>query len=183
MSVWTPNHEIFLKQLKLECLEFSNYNREKVKNYTITNNRFNIPIIILSGFNSFFALGLKGFLDQDYISIINSVISLGCGILSSTVLYMKINEKINICVSCSHELNDLSANIFKELSLDDESRTMDGKDYCNKAFEEYLKIMQKQVIPKYKLNNHLCLQDEYENICKSSNKKKNVCVNNNDSQI
>ena len=92
MSVWTPNQEIFLKQLKLECLEFSNYNREKVKNYTITNNRFNIPIIILSGFNSFFALGLKGFLDQDYISIINSVISLGCGILSSTVLYMKINE-------------------------------------------------------------------------------------------
>jgi len=154
-NFWTTNQVIFLNKLKLQCLEYSEFNRKQVKKYTTTNTHFNIPILVLSGLNSFVALGLQNFIKQDYISITNSILSLTCGILSSTALYMKYNEKINTCIACSHELNDLHATIFKELCLDENSRSMDGKDFCNKMFDEYTKIMQKHLVPKHKLYLHL----------------------------
>jgi len=159
-NYWTINQVDFLHKLKAQCLEYSEFNRKQVKKYTTTNTHFNIPILILSGLNSFVALGLQPFVKQEYISIINSVLSLTCGILSSTALYMKYNEKINTCVSCSHDLNDLHATIFKELSLDEDSRSMDGKDFCNKMFDEYTKIMQKHIVPKKHIQMFLLTDKE-----------------------
>lgn len=159
-NYWTKNQVEFLHKLKSQCLEYSEFNRKQVKKYTTTNTHFNIPILVLSGLNSFVALGLQPFVKQEYISIINSVLSLTCGILSSTALYMKYNEKINICVSCSHDLNDLHATIFKELSLDEDSRSMDGKDFCNKMFDEYTKIMQKHLVPKKHIQMFLLTDTE-----------------------
>lgn len=159
-NFWTTNQVDFLKKLKLQCLAYSEFNRKQVKKYIKTNTNFNIPILVLSGLNSFVALGLQPFINQEYISIINSILSLTCGILSSTALYMKYNEKINTCVACSHELNDLHATIFKELSLDEDSRSMDGKDFCNKMFDEYTKIMQKHLIPKKSIQMFLVTDNE-----------------------
>jgi len=162
-NYWTINQVEFLHKLKAQCLEYSEFNRKQVKKYTTTNTHFNIPILVLSGLNSFVALGLQPFVKQEYISIINSVLSLTCGILSSTALYMKYNEKINTCVSCSHDLNDLHATIFKELSLDEDSRSMDGKDFCNKMFDEYTKIMQKHLVPKKHIQMFLLTDKEKQN--------------------
>jgi hypothetical protein len=159
-NYWTKSQVEFLHKLKAQCLEYSEFNRKQVKKYTTTNTHFNIPILVLSGLNSFVALGLQPFVKQEYISIINSVLSLTCGILSSTALYMKYNEKINTCVSCSHDLNDLHATIFKELSLDEDSRSMDGKDFCNKMFDEYTKIMQKHLVPKKHIHMFLLTDKE-----------------------
>jgi len=159
-NFWSTNQVEFLNKLKSQCLEYSEFNRKQVKKYTTTNTHFNIPILVLSGLNSFVALGLQPFIRQEYISIINSILSLSCGILSSTALYMKYNEKINTCVACSHELNDLHATIFKELSLDEDSRSMDGKDFCNKMFDEYTKIMQKHLIPKKSIQMFLVTDNE-----------------------
>jgi hypothetical protein len=159
-NYWTTSQVEFLHKLKAQCLEYSEFNRKQVKKYTTTNTHFNIPILVLSGLNSFVALGLQPFVKQEYISIINSVLSLTCGILSSTALYMKYNEKINTCVSCSHDLNDLHATIFKELSLDEDSRSMDGKDFCNKMFDEYTKIMQKHIVPKKHIHMFLLTDKE-----------------------
>jgi hypothetical protein len=159
-NYWTKSQVEFLHKLKAQCLEYSEFNRKQVNKYTTTNTHFNIPILVLSGLNSFVALGLQPFVKQEYISIINSVLSLTCGILSSTALYMKYNEKINTCVSCSHDLNDLHATIFKELSLDEDSRSMDGKDFCNKMFNEYTKIMQKHLVPKKHIQMFLLTDKE-----------------------
>jgi hypothetical protein len=159
-NYWTKSQLDFLHKLKAQCLEYGEFNRKQVNKYTTTNTHFNIPILVLSGLNSFVALGLQPFVKQEYISIINSVLSLTCGILSSTALYMKYNEKINTCVSCSHDLNDLHATIFKELSLDEDSRSMDGKDFCNKMFDEYTKIMQKHLVPKKHIQMFLLTDKE-----------------------
>ena len=174
-NYWTKSQVEFLHKLKAQCLEYSEFNRKQVNKYTTTNTHFNIPILVLSGLNSFVALGLQPFIRQEYISIINSILSLSCGILSSTALYMKYNEKINTCVACSHELNDLHATIFKELCLDEDSRSMDGKDFCNKMFGEYTKIMQKHIIPKKSIPLFLLTDKELQTLnnklCVSQSKK------------
>jgi hypothetical protein len=188
-NFWTTSQIDFLNKLKLQCLAYSEFNRKQVNKYTKTNTKFNIPILILSGFNSFIALGFQPFIKQEYISIINSILSLTCGILSSTALYMKYNEKINTCVACSHELNDLHATIFKELSLDEDSRSMDGKDFCNKMFDEYTKIMQKHLIPKKTIQMFLVTDNEkqYNELSILHNQiissKSNSCKNNVDTDF
>ena len=126
---WTNNQEDFLRRLHLECNLLAEYNRKQYILYSNINRRFSIPILVISGINSLFAVSTQPFLEQGLISITNACLSLFCGILGSIQLFMKIDSKIHNYVVCSHEFNKLSYKLSKELTLEREVRVGDGKQF------------------------------------------------------
>jgi len=157
MTDWTNNQEDFLKRLHLECHTLSEYNRKQFISYSKINQRFSIPILVISGVNSLFAVSTQNFILQDYISLTNACLSLFCGILGSIQLYMKIDTKIHTFIVCSHEFNKLSYRISKELSLEREVRLTDGKQFLLECFNEFNTILDKQETKEKKLNDFLLL--------------------------
>lgn len=159
---WSINEEELLQKLHTELLTIASYNRCKIKIYSKISSRFNLPIIMFSAFNSFCALGLQNFLEQNVISILNAIVSLVVGILSSVYLYMKVGDKINTATLVNHEILELTTKIFKELSLSRDRRTSSGKEFVGECFMEYSKIMQRQSIIKRHIQHHLIFENEDE---------------------
>ena len=95
---WTNQQEDFLKRLHFECHTLSEYNRKQFQIYSRIHQRFTIPILVISGINSLFAVSTQAFLKQDLISITNACLSLFCGILGSVQMYMKFDTKIVRCL-------------------------------------------------------------------------------------
>ena len=74
---------------------------------------FKLPLIILSAFNSFFAVGLDGMIEQKTISIANAVISLACGILTSVELLLSLQKKIEIETETYKSYYKLGMDIYR----------------------------------------------------------------------
>jgi len=156
--IWTESEEIYLRKLHCECNVLAEYNRLKYVEYNKVNKKFQIPILILSGLNSLFALSLQPFLEQNYISLLNATLSLTCGVLGSIQLFIKINEKIHTYIICSHEFNKLSYKISKEMNIEKEQRCMNGKDYLLEVFNEFNTICDKTELNEREIKRHLDLK-------------------------
>lgn len=141
---WSFSQEKYLRKLHHESHTLAEYNRYQYKTFTNLNRRFSIPILVISGVNSLFALSLQSFLEQKYISIINACLSLVCSILGSIQMFMKIEEKIHNYIICAHEFNKLAYEISKELNLERSCRNVEGKQFVVECFNEFNRILDKQ---------------------------------------
>ena len=154
---WTSSQEDFLRKLHLECSLLGEYNRKQYILYSNINKRFSIPILVLSGINSLFAVSTQPFLQQGVISITNACLSLFCGILGSIQLFMKIDSKIHNFVVCSHEFHKLAYKISKEMTVEREVRVGDGKQFVLEVFNEFNSTLDKQEVREKKLREYLAL--------------------------
>ena len=68
-KIWTDNIEKVLDHLRLNCAQLSNYHRYRYVYYKRQVKWFKIPIIILSGINTFIAVGMVGTIGQFYVYI------------------------------------------------------------------------------------------------------------------
>jgi hypothetical protein len=159
MSLWNDKEEQYLKKLNLQCINMHYYYNKQYIHLIEVSKKFNIPIMILSALNSLLALMLSGFIPQVYVSIINSVLSAGVGILSSILLFLKINEKLNIAYSLSLKMNILALKISKELNIERKSRAIDGTVFLNDCFNEYLTIIDKSYPLDRRVRNFLKIED------------------------
>jgi hypothetical protein len=162
MSLWNDKEEIYLKNLNLQCVNMYHYYNKQYIELIQVSKKYNIPIMILSALNSLMALTLSSFMSQQYVSILNAVISAGVGILSSILLFLKINEKINISYMLSLKMNILSLKISKELNIDRKSRVVDGHIFLNDCFNEYLTIIDKSFPLEKRVKNFLKIEDLHE---------------------
>lgn len=133
----TPQQEEFLRRLHLECHTLAEYNRKQFQIYSRIHQRFTVPILVISGINSLFAVSSQPFLQQNLISITNACLSLFCGILGSIQMFMKVDTKIHQFVICAHEFKKLSYRISRELSVERDVRSNNGKEVVNNALNEF----------------------------------------------
>jgi hypothetical protein len=103
---------------------------------------FRLPIILLSGINSVISVGLQPYIEQSYISVINCIISLGCGIIGSIELFLGIQKRLETDLISSREYYLLSVDIFKTLTLNRENRPIPAKDYLEKSYNTYIKLIE-----------------------------------------
>ena len=157
---WTDQQEEFLKKLHFESHALSEYNRKQFQIYTRIHQRFSIPILVISGINSLFAVSTQAFLKQDYISIINAILSLFCGILGSIQMFMKTDSKIHNFVICAHEFNKLMYRIGFELSVERNVRSNNGKAFVIEVFNEFNSILDKQETKDRRTRDYLLIDDE-----------------------
>ena len=80
--IWTESIERILDKMRINCVNLSEYHMFKYRRYKRYLLFFRIPIIVLSGANVFSAVGLQSYLSQPSISIINSIFSLVCGMIT-----------------------------------------------------------------------------------------------------
>jgi len=139
--IWTDSIERILDKMRINCVNLSEYHMFKYRRYKRYLMFFRIPIIILSGINVFTAIGLQSYVSQSSISIINSIISLACGMITSIELFLNIQKKMETDLVSHKDYYRLSIDIFKVISLERNIRKVDGKTFLDQKFSEYEKLI------------------------------------------
>ena len=139
--IWTESIERILDKMRINCVNLSEYHMFKYRRYKRYLMFFRIPIIVLSGINVFSAVGLQSYTSQSSISIINSIISLFCGMITSIELFLNIQKKMETDLVSHKDYYRLGIDIFKVISLERNIRKVDGKTFLDQKFSEYEKLI------------------------------------------
>jgi hypothetical protein len=91
---WHPDEQQFLAKLEQQCNSYYDHHSKDHLYYSKLASKFNVPILIVSAINALTAVGLNSFVRQEYVSVLNAILSAGTGVLGSVQLYLKINEKM-----------------------------------------------------------------------------------------
>lgn len=112
-----------LDKIRINCVNLSAYHNHRYHLYkNLLFSLFRVPLIILSGVNSFCSVGLQSYMAQHYISLINAMISLFCGILTSIELLLNLQKRMELELECGKEYYKLGVDIFTELCREPEDR-------------------------------------------------------------
>ncbi len=131
-----------LKKIRNNCINLSIYHNKRYHFYkNILFSFFRIPLIVLSGLNSFIAVGLQAQIDQSTISIINSLLSLLCGILTSVELLWNLQKRMEIELDSHKSYYKLSIEILKFMELDETLKGSDTKIYLNTVYKNYEQLI------------------------------------------
>jgi hypothetical protein len=72
----------------------------------------------------------------------NGILSLICGVLTSIELFLNIQKKMENDLMSHKDFYSLSIDIYKIISLDRETRKVDGKTFLDQKFSEYEKLIE-----------------------------------------
>jgi len=139
---WTEGIFDVLDRIRVNCYELSEIHSYKYAHYKEIAKAYRIPIIVLSGINTFAAVGLDGALDPQYVSIITSIISLACGIITAVELYLNIQKKMENELISHKDYYKLSLEIYKTIKIEAHKRGVDGKTFLDDKFNAYEKLLQ-----------------------------------------
>lgn len=139
---WSKDMDQILDKMRVNCYELSEYHSYQYKFYKDKIVWFRVPIIVLSGLNTFAAVGFRGITTTNNIAIITSVISLACGIITGVELFLNFQKKMEIELSSHKDYYKLSVEIYKMISLKPENRYIDGKAFLDEKFSVYEKLLQ-----------------------------------------
>ena len=130
--------EKLLEKMRKNCVNLSIYHNRRYHHYKNTLFVcFRIPLIFLSGINSFIAVGTQNYINQNHISLINAVVSLFCGVITSVELLWNLQKRMEAELESYKNFYKLSIEILKYLELDDEDRDMAGKIFLNDKYSKY----------------------------------------------
>jgi hypothetical protein len=156
-DVWHDKEEQFLAKMERQCLVLYQHNMKDFHYYNKLSSKFNIPILIVSSINALTAICLNSFMSQEYVSILNAVLSAGTGVAGSIQLFMKINEKMTNCTRGAIIFKRLALKITKELSIDREQRTSEGVPFLAECFSEFNTALEQGNPIERKLQDYLAL--------------------------
>lgn len=140
---WNDKIEKLLDDIRMNSNELSDHHKRlyfSIKNIVVY---FKLPIIILSSLNAIIAVSLTNYINQDIISGSNCLISFFIGILTSISLYLKIEDKLENENDMSKEYHKLGIDIYRILSLRNDDRGIDGDQYLNNVYNQYIKLYER----------------------------------------
>jgi hypothetical protein len=155
---WHTEEEIFLENLQRQCETMYKYMLKEHHYYDRLSGKFNIPILVISSINSLTAVGLNSFVPQEYVSVLNAVLSAGTGVLGSIQLYLKLNEKMTKATRASVGFKRISLKISRELALAREVRMTEGPGFVQDCFSEYNQILESSNPIEKKLEEFLTIK-------------------------
>lgn len=142
MTDWTDDIDEVLNNIRLNCVILSKLHKQRYFELQSTLKYYRLPVIILNGINSIFAVGLQPYINQGTISLTNSLIALTCGIIGSIELYFGIQKRLENDMISQRDYYLLGIDIFKTLSLDKANRPIPSKDYLEKSYNVYTKLIE-----------------------------------------
>ena len=154
-DAWTTDTEVILNKIRINCNTLSEYHRLRFIKLKESIKWFRIPVIIVSGINSVFSVGLNSFVNQEAVSVINCLLSLIAGIIVSIELYLQLQTQIDTEHSNSKDFYLLGINIFKILSLTQENRNVEPSSYLDEVYASYTKYVSQSNIIKTRLMDSL----------------------------
>ena len=139
---WSDDIDAILNNIRLNCIILSKLHKQRYFELKSTLKYYRLPLIILNGFNSIIAVGLQPYADQGTISLTNSLIALMCGIIGSIELFFGIQSRLEADLISQRDYYLLSIDIFKTISLNREHRPSPAKDYLEKSYNTYTKLIE-----------------------------------------
>lgn len=152
---WTEDIEMIINNIRSNCVILSEYHKDEYIRLKSFLKYFRIPTIILAGFNSVISVGLQPYCDQKFISVINCILSLICGIITSMELYLSIQSSLENELITSKEYHILGLDIYKILTLHKDNRNIKGSIFLESVFNTYEKLIEKSSVLNKKINDKL----------------------------
>jgi hypothetical protein len=134
---WSDDFENILNSILSNASLMSDHHRTGHLNLDRRLKYYKLPIIILSGMNSIFSIGLSNYMQQETVSVINCLISLVISIIGSIELYLQINKNSDLEMKAYKDFYNLALRINTVLKLDKEHRQEDPKIFVQKMITEY----------------------------------------------
>ena len=134
---WTEDYEQILSAILSNSSLMSDHHRTGHLNLDRRLKYYKLPIIILSGINSIFSIGLSNYMKQNSVSVINCLISLIISIIGSIELYLQINKNSDLEAKAYKDFYNLALKINTVLKLTPEHRTDEPKLFVNEMITQY----------------------------------------------
>lgn len=150
-NVWTEEVENICENLRINCVNLAEYHRRRYYHFKSYGKYFRIPQIILASITSTASIGLQPIVPQEVISGITCLLGMTMGILSAVEIYMGIQSSMELELKQSKEFYTLAIDLYKVLTLQVENRGEHGKDYLNKKYGQYTKMVEASNLLKRKL--------------------------------
>jgi hypothetical protein len=141
-NTWTDDIDQVLNNIRINCVILTKLHKQRYFELKSTLKYYRLPVIILNGINSIFAVGLQPYMFQGTISLTNSLIALTCGIIWIIELYFGIQKRLENDMISQRDYYLLSVDIFKTLSLNRENRPIPAKDFLEKSYNTYTKLIE-----------------------------------------
>jgi hypothetical protein len=142
MTDWTEDIDRVLNNIRVNCIILSKLHKQRYFELKSNLIYYRLPVIILNGANSIIAVGLQPYADQGTISLTTSLIALTCGIIGSIELYLGIQKRLENDLISQRDYYLLGIDIYKTLSLDKSNRPIPSKDFLEKSYNTYTKLIE-----------------------------------------
>ena len=140
MENWTDDIEKLLHDIRINSAMMSNQHKVKFFYYKKVSARFRIPTIILASVASVSSVGLQSYITQQHISAITCLISLVVGVINSVELYLRLQDNLENELDKSKQYYQLSTDIFKVTSLNNENREGDPHKILDDFYNRYIEL-------------------------------------------
>lgn len=155
MADWTPDIETVLENIRLNSVTLSKQHKAKYFRLKYVLSFFRLPIIVISGINSIISVGFTDYISQKSISLTTCLLALICSIIGSIELYLSIQKQLDNELIISKDYYILAIDIFKTLSLRSEIRPIPSKEYLEKKYEEYIKLIENSSLLEFRITDAL----------------------------
>jgi hypothetical protein len=139
---WSTDRENLLDSIRYNCAILNELHKQQYFYFKGFSKYFRVPLLLLSGINSVFSIGLNNYIDQKMVSLICCLISLITGIITSIELYLGIETSMANELDASRDFYLLSIDIYKTLQLKRENRSVDGNVYLESCLSKYSKLFE-----------------------------------------
>jgi hypothetical protein len=137
---WSADVEDILERIHDNSNVMSKYHKRNYLSLKGTLVYFRIPLIILGGLNSVFAVGMTRYIEQPIVSLLNCLLSLVCAIITSVELFLGIQSGMERELISQREYYLMAVDIQTVLSLERHHRSVNGKRYLDKILSDYNKL-------------------------------------------
>jgi len=143
--------EKILNNIRQNCIEMSKYHKKRYFELSYSIKYYRLPVIIFNGINSIIAVGLQKYISQEILSLLTSLIALTCSIIGSIELYLRIQKRLENDLISQRDYYILSIDIYKTLNISVANRPVPAKEYLEKTYNVYIKLIENSDI----LNNKI----------------------------
>lgn len=143
MNNWDDSVVELLESVRSNSTFLSEYHRKTFFSLKFMSVYFDIPVIVLSSFSASFSVGSQPYLEQGLISLVGCFIGFVITIITSTKLYLNIDDAKKLELDMSKDFYSLSIEINKMLTLKPEDRGEDGIAYLNKKYSNYQDLVRR----------------------------------------
>ena len=156
--LWSNDIEERLEAIQNNSAQQALVSKQEYLDLIYLQKFFKIPVIVLSGINSVFAVGLNNYASQDAVSIINCILAFICSVIGSVELYLNISKKIEISLASFQSFYLLSVKINNTLKLKRDNRCeLDARKFLDDCLNEYESIFKTNNVNQSNINDRLSI--------------------------
>jgi hypothetical protein len=153
---WSKDIEDRLEAIQDNSAQQAFISKQEYLNLLYIQKFFKIPVIVLSGMNSVFAVGLNNYTNQTTVSILNCILAFICATIGSIELYLNISKKIEISLASFQSFYLLSIKINNILKIEREHRSeLDGRKFLADCLNEYENLFSQNNVSPENINDKL----------------------------